>query len=579
MINLTRIPLATINFLSKNNLYVFSALLALSLLPFVVMQDKLHVIIHDSLDCLVPWMVVVAREGKMFAYDSTVNQIMNGIPRACFPSGLNMTAILFTVFPPFIAYLFNHIIVHVVAFLGMRRLLKTHITPKTPVISSGVAFCFSILPFYSMFGLSIAGQPLLVSAILNITSKKNHLRDWIIILLFPMCSSFVYVGIFILTVLSAWLFFDLLRTKRINTSLLIGILMLTSSYCLVEYHLIRDILFGGNYVSHRVEYSTYALQESYGLLEVAKVSVRNFLLGQYHAASLHTASLFLAIPLALFFAMNRKDRGRFWIMSGILALCFLFSIMLGIQGWRLLIPIEEKIPILYQFQFGRFHWLHPVLWFILIALALDTIWFSHLKIFGDGKFLVILLLAVQCAFTMGFNEEFSSNCKNFVKQFLFNSPHRMSHSYAEYYSTDLFNKVAQHIGKPKSEYRVASLGIDPTIAAYNGFFTLDFYAGNYPLRYKHQFREIIEKELDKDEKLRRYFDGWGNRCYLFADSNFDINLKAFSNMGGKYIFSAVRINNHTEKGLALEGTFEDKSSPWKIWVYRPKNGVTTQTAK
>ena len=104
----------------------------------------------------------------------------------------------------------------------------------------------------------------------------------------------------------------------------------------------------------------------------------------------------------------------------------------------------------------------------------------------------------------------------------------------------------------------------PTIAQYNGFYTLDSYQNLYSLEYKNKFREIIADELEKNHRMKNYFDAWGSRCYVFVaelfgkgkcylncskyetDSidHFEIDTKALSALGGKYIFSAVPINNY-----------------------------------
>ena len=60
-----------------------------------------------------------------------------------------------------------------------------------------------------------------------------------------------------------------------------------------------------------------------------------------------------------------------------------------------------------------------------------------------------------------------------------------------------------------------SLGISPAPALMHGFYTVDGYSNNYPLEYKHRFREVIAPEIEKNEEVRVYFDTWGNRCYLF----------------------------------------------------------------
>ena len=170
---------------------------------------------------------------------------------------------------------------------------------------------------------------------------------------------------------------------------------------------------------------------------------------------------------------------------------------------------------------------------------------------------------------MGFNEEITHNKKPSFKQF---------------YSESLFQEIKDHIDLPQEEYRVASIGLHPAIAQFNGFYTLDSYNNFYPLTYKHQFRQIIENELAKNKNIRIYFDEWGGRCYLFTDElgkhymfkksskkelkNLDLNMDAFKGLGGKYIFSALPIKNAKENGLVLDRIFTKKGSVWKIYLYR-----------
>lgn len=137
-------------------------------------------------------------------------------------------------------------------------------------------------------------------------------------------------------------------------------------------------------------------------------------------------------------------------------------------------------------------------------------------------------------------------------------------------------------GMQKDEYVVGSLGMEPIIAAVNGFNTVDGYANNYPLEYKHRFRNIIAAELEKDDDLRAYFDEWGNRCYLFSSeigtamqtrennnsiSNLAFNTTAMAEMGCKFVFSAVEIENHAALGWTHLFTTEHETSAWIIRVY------------
>ena len=127
-------------------------------------------------------------------------------------------------------------------------------------------------------------------------------------------------------------------------------------------------------------------------------------------------------------------------------------------------------------------------------------------------------------------------------------------------------------------------GFHPAIAQYNGFYTLDSYNNFYPLSYKHEFRKIIEKELEKNKTIRTYFDEWGGRCYLFTDelgkhymfkktskkklNDVQFNLEPFKEMGGHISFSAVPIVNAKDNHLVLERVFSSKESIWKIYLYK-----------
>lgn len=159
-------------------------------------------------------------------------------------------------------------------------------------------------------------------------------------------------------------------------------------------------------------------------------------------------------------------------------------------------------------------------------------------------------------------------------------------SFREFYASDQFKQIKRFIGRPTDSYRVASIGLHPAIAQYNGFYTLDTYANIYPLKYKYQFRKIIAKELDKNPALKRYFDEWGSRCYLFVDelgkhyafkkstkkkiTNLELNTEAFKKMGGQYIFSSVPIMNAEQNKLALLKRFSHPQSAWNIYVYEAK---------
>ena len=164
-----------------------------------------------------------------------------------------------------------------------------------------------------------------------------------------------------------------------------------------------------------------------------------------------------------------------------------------------------------------------------------------------------------------------------------NHPIKVAHkkhgiTFEKFFAESLFAEVKQDISAPLEEYRVASLGLHPAIAAYNGFQTIDWYLTYYPLQKKQNLRKIIGKELDKDESLKQYFDGWGNRLYLFsADLGRDFLAKRQTDFiempefdlselrlsGVRFLFSRVELKN----GPPLFGKYTHDDSHWDIYVY------------
>jgi Protein of unknown function (DUF6044) len=154
-------------------------------------------------------------------------------------------------------------------------------------------------------------------------------------------------------------------------------------------------------------------------------------------------------------------------------------------------------------------------------------------------------------------------------------------TFKEFYSEKQFKDIKSFIGKNQSSYRVISLGLHPAIAQFNGFYTLDGYICDYPLKYKHAFREIITGELDKDKGLKDYFDNWGSRCYAFTSAtkrNFlesnhkkieqlDFNYDALKKLGGEFVISSAEINTQNNSRLKLLNIFINTDSYWKIYLY------------
>jgi hypothetical protein len=573
--------------LSEKKLLI-GALIIISTYMLVIYHgfENSCVLIHDNLDA--PNYALLSKaKGSYFSLNGIIENVQNGIPSSSVFTGFSLGEILYLLFDFMVAYILNEIIIRVVAFLGMFLLLKKHVVPnkKEPsAIPVGVALCFAMLHFWPL-GLSIAGQPLLLYAFLNIIKKESVWYDWLIIVLFPFYSSLFLAGFAICSMLLVILMFNSLRNREINYHGLIALTVLSLLYLVANYKLMYIFFFGSSFVSHRVEFYSDPLTIKEALIR----SVSNFLNGQYHAASLHKYFISFSILVGFFCLYKQKKTNNLLII--IIIAAGLISLFYGFSGY--IKPYLPDVTLIKTFQWNRIHYLHPLLWYTAFGIALTIIWRNS----GQHKFtlyLVSFLLIFQIGCNVFNTPPVQMSLVNYLRQNTLanhlreklmhrNYPISKQPTFKEFASYSLFNDIKRHINKPLDSYRVVSIGIHPSIALFNGFYVLDAYLTNYSLGYKHKFRKIIEKELSKNKKLREYYDDWGSRCYVFVSElgtnylvqkgdnikirNLELNTAAFKKLGGEYILSAAEIMNYRKNHLVFLKEFENDASPWKIYLY------------
>ena len=122
-----------------------------------------------------------------------------------------------------------------------------------------------------------------------------------------------------------------------------------------------------------------------------------------------------------------------------------------------------------------------------------------------------------------------------------NKEYKNIYTFKGYYSYDEYLEIKNIV----KDQRVLSVGIDPMIANVNDIKSIDGYHGIYPLRYKSQFRKVIEKELENNEKIKKYYDKWGSRVYAFVSNseNVQINFKEAKKIGAEYVISKFELNS------------------------------------
>lgn len=551
------------------------AVMALFFLPFIIFGKNSYVPVGDNFESVIIWIKVAMNADAYWAAPMhNVEQLMNGMPRALLSFQLNVPAVIIAYAGTYWGYVIDIMIMAMAGFWGMFLLLKYHFADKfynDHLLIAAVSLLYGLVPFWS-FDLSVSAQPLLFYAFLNLRKQQKMRGSFFIIALFPFFTSLVTVGIFDCVVLAAIWLRDAVKNKKINVTFFYGLVTITLFYIVANYQFFYFLLQGG-YVSHRVEMQK-AITKSFGeMLQNFKEITVNL---QWHSPACQAAVILpVAAVMLLVFFLSRHKKARqyklFMFLVTSLLLCNLFYTIYFAHYFH---GFFGKLFKILPLQLQRFHFLEPFVWYMVFGLCLSWIAYHAKK----GKWIVAALCVAQLLFIFINHPAAKVIAGKYIVK---NGP-----TFNRLTGQGIFSDIDAFIGKNKSEYRVASVGMYPSLAQWNGFYTLDGYMADYPLAYKHQFREIIAAELEKG-KYKNYFDTWGSKCYLYINDVKDnlsdyakgrpyygkgiedpqLNFDKFMQMGGKYIFSSIPISSAR---MILLKKFERSDAWYDVYVYEVK---------
>jgi len=558
----------------KNKTLFFAALgiIILYYFPFARFREAAYFTIHDNLDGFVPWLKITAQSKYFLASGNTsIPEIMQGtVERWMLGTKFNFTNLLFFAFPPVWAYIFNLFFVKIGAFISMFIFLNKagnkyfQFNEKQTLL---VSLLFALIPFYSLYGLAIAGIPLVFLAFNNIWEQQKVLQSSLILfgLSFfsyaPILTPYIVILLFVLLIL-------LFLKKRFYFGALVPFVFLLLGFVIAEHQLLYHTVIHKSNPIHRVEFMPeLIIQGNFHINHITNYADL-FIRGTYHSG-------YIPVYLLLFFSLVLfafKEKFSFRNPIILLLLSGFTLILVSYLSMYVRLLLGNFIPLLKGFSLERFFFFSVPIWVLLFGVLMK-------KYSEKAKVISYVIVILFSVLVVKGDDETLANWKQMAGKF-------SRTNFKAFYASDLFTEIENHIGKPKESYRVASVGIFPGVALYNGFYCVDAYMNTYPLAYKHQFRNIIAKELDKNEDLQRYFDYWGSRCYIFSaelgkqyefsrkDSKLieklEINTIKLKELGCEYIFSALPIENHLELDLELDEVFEDKNGKWKIYLYEIK---------
>ncbi|WP_103069037.1 DUF6044 family protein [Aquimarina sediminis] len=558
----------------KNSRKYFLFGLLFILIPYVFwffLGEESYILIHDNLDGELVYIKKIIEQNMTLnlGFQNEIEGIMNGLPRGLLRSGLNITFLIFAILSPVYAYLVNHLLVHVIGYLGMFLLLKRFFIKENNGVVVIISICFGFISYYHIqYGISISGQPLLLFSFLNLLYNRQKWYDWLIIIVFPFYSFIVVTLPFIIPFLILIGGVYYYNNRVFPKTFAVGILFLCLINVFVEIQLIYSTFFRGDIISHRVEWNNFIMSG-----EPSLKSIYNTILTYLKATHYHSGVLDVRPIIALFFLGLLFFKLKFTREIKIVGASILFIILwVGLNSS--LTFMFKEINFLRSFNSERFYFLLPFLWLLFLALVIDNL----RSRFHIHK-IVSVVTVLFCLFSIfEKNKEYINNTKILLKTPI-EEP-----NFREFFAEDLFGDIKTYLGENEIEnHNFLSLGIFPNVAQYHGFNTLDSYQNNYLLSYKHQFRKIIQEELEKNKGNQKYFDFWGSRCYLFSSEigrryiinkeagytikNLSLNSEQFKVMNGKYLISSVPIMNHDDIDFKFLKSFSNSKSFWKLYLY------------
>ena len=556
-----------VSLLKKDKLYIALALIIIALWvsPYFILGEKAHMRILDNMDSNIAWYKVLMNSGQLYgSIHANIPQVINGqLSRNAIYSEYYGIVQLFRFFPAEMAYGLNQTICRFIAFLGMYLLLKKYVIKEDlGILRVGAALTFALTPFWANGMLSTLGMPLALWAFLNIRNREQTRVSILTITLLPFYSTFMLGFCFFLSGMGVFWLVDVIKKKKPQLRLFFSIGYMTLIYLAIEYRELLSLVLAKE-KTNRSEF----FESKNSLATTIRLIFKNYVVGHYQDPTLYQ---FVILPTSLFalvvIILNKSWRQE-KLFIGLHLANFLLSVWYAFWWYKGWVPLKERVSILNTFNFSRYHYLKPMIIYILFALSLQILWrFKRKSIWRP---IVALLVILQIGILIPSNEQIA---------------YRHSPSFGQFYAVNQFNDIKKFIGKPVQDYRVVSIGLHPAIAQYNGLYTLDTYNNFYPLSYKHQFRKIIAPELAKNKQLANYFDQWGGRCYLFVSElgenkifskksktmihQLNLNVPALKQMGGNYVLSAVPIKNAKENSLDLQKVFTSHDSYWRIYLYK-----------
>ena len=515
--------------------------------------------VHDTLDGSQAVLQRMSLGDLFSGPDATLDFILGGLPRSSVGSEIGVSNLIAVVLPLFWSLVVAEIIYRSIAYYGMRRLLRDTGLGAERLVLLVVPSLFAIFPFWHPGFASIAGIPLLLSALLRLHRDPNR-RELAIVAAFPLLAQpsatipyaillggYVVVGRAI---------------RRVPNQVVAAVGWFAGVLAVSEWRQLYTLIFGPT--SHRIEMTGTPATLSSEVFRLGRTLLQTVEKHSFDSpvTIVPVAVLLVAVVVAASLVWNRRVDGptrTLWV-----TLVAMVGVLLASGAWRFFDRAARSVAGDYPtFQVDRGVWLLPALTYLAIAAAAVALF--RLVPRRVAAVLLVAVFAVQGAV----NWQKADFDPSTWEQLTLN----------DFYAPDVFSEVRAITGEGAV---VASVGLHPAVSIYNGLDAADGYGASYPVDYKHRWRVLISPVLDVDPGLRTYFDQWGSRAYLFQPGleiypaccdeeakpiDLLLDANAFDDLGITHVLSVAEVTNAGEIGLALLGVATGPGSRYRIWVY------------
>ena len=566
--------------LTINRVQIIIALtLFVAFIIYFIPSGDNEIRVHDTYDGNFTSRDVLIKSG--FLFELNPNQIilgiMNGLPRGLFPRFTEITTIFMFLFGSLNGMTITFILVRIFGFLGIYLFAKTHLNiPRRQMgLLLMVAMCYACLPVFTIHGLTVMGVPLVLWAYFNLYKNQSIITSLIIFVLFSIWSNFVLVGVHLLLVLSVITLFLFATDRKLNYKLILGILILLVVYIVSEYGMFYLYIFNSNYHSSRISFNKELGLNYKGVIGTFFIK---FFTNEYSSAN-YFGYIFLPFFIHYLVAVFRKvEKNNNDKISLLFFFILVFSaLFVSLLDWKGLAWFYDSFKFANSFNLKRFTNLMPSFFFILLLVSISNfnLNFSKAKQ-AVSTIILILFFVLIWRGNISFNRSaFDTTGIKII------SPQKIT--FNQFFDKLIYKEIKLVLGND-TVFNVIHLGISPSPSKYAGLLVLDDYQGDYPLEYKKEFRKIIEGELNKSLALKKSYDEWGARSYMYSAEEFDeklmkrngilyihnlsINTEQLKKMKCKNIISSIYIGNFRSLNLTLKKVFVSPLDYKIIFLYK-----------